>query len=114
MMTMEEALETLGEKPDRKTLELYIAHAWVRPLEREKKWHFEEIDIARTQLVYHLHRGLEMQHEAVDMVLHLLDQVYGMREQMRRMRHALEKQPHSLREELLNLLEETRHDYMDV
>ena len=113
-MTMEEALEALGHRPDRATLEIYISRAWVRPLKRKKEWHFEVIDIERVRLVHHFREDMRMDEDALDLALHLLDQVYGLREQMRRVHHAIGRQPEQVQQEILALLREAEGEFTDV
>ena len=60
MKTLEEVLEILDEQIDRPTLEEYIARQWIRPHRKKTDWHFEEIDIARLQLVCHLTQDIEV------------------------------------------------------
>lgn len=110
MMALEEVLERLDAALDRAALEDYIAHAWVRPRKEDHRWQFEEIDIARVQLVHHLRRDMAMNDDAMDIVLHLLDQMYGMREQMRRLHQAIGRQPEQVQEELRVLLREMGED----
>jgi chaperone modulatory protein CbpM len=90
MVTMQEVLERLDGVPDRVAVEEYITRTWVRPIQEEQVWYFEEIDIARIQLVHHLRYELLINDDAMDIVLQLLDQVYGLREQMRQIKHALD------------------------
>ena len=93
MKTLEEVLEILDEQIDRPTLEEYIARQWIRPHRKKTDWHFEEIDIARLQLVCHLTQDIEVNDEGMDVVLSLLDQLYGMRVHMQKMNRAIAQQP---------------------
>ncbi|MDE3059518.1 MAG: hypothetical protein KGJ06_00720 [Pseudomonadota bacterium] len=103
MLTLEETLKMLAGAPDRRTLEIYIAHAWVRPVRQERGWAFEEIDIARIRLVHHLHEMMQSD-DAMDVALHLLDQVYGLHEQLRRLSQAIGRQPEQVRREIIALI----------
>jgi chaperone modulatory protein CbpM len=114
MITIVEVLQRLGDMPDRVTLEVYIARAWVRPVQKDHDWRFEEIDIARIRLVHHLRRDMMVNDEAMDVVLHLLDQVYGLREQMRRLHHVTRRLPRSVQAELESWLKEMDEEYTDV
>jgi chaperone modulatory protein CbpM len=109
-----EVLQRLDDKVDRITLENYIAHSWVQPLEKHQEWVFEEIDIARIQLVHHLRQDIMVNDEGMDVVLNLLDQVYDLRDRMRRLGHAIERQPRHIQNELCFLLKEMDDDYTDV
>jgi chaperone modulatory protein CbpM len=114
MITMEEALQRLDAIVDRITLENYIQRAWVRPIEQGQIWYFEEIDIARIQLVHHLRQDILVNDEGMDVVLRLLDQVYDLRERMRTLQYAIERQPPHIQAELCFLLKETSDKYTDV
>jgi chaperone modulatory protein CbpM len=114
MITIVEVLQRLGDAPDRMTLEEYIARTWVRPIKEREVWYFEEIDIARIQLVHHLRQDMMVNDEAMDVVLHLLDQLYGLREQMRKFQYAVERQPRHIQTELYSLLKEMDEEYTDV
>ncbi len=73
-------------------IEDYIAQAWLRPVETGNGWEFEEIDIARAQLVHHLRQDLAIDRETTDMVLSLLDQLYATRAQLHRIIEHLRRQ----------------------
>ena len=114
-MTMEELLRQLGGNLNRVTLEEYIARTWIKPVKTRRAWDFEEIDLARVQLVHQLRQEMNVGDEAMDVVLHLLDQLYGMHERMRLLRHAITRQPASVRSDLWTILaEETDRAYTDV
>ncbi len=93
MKTLEEVLAIMDARIDRATLENYIAREWVRPQQGHEDWYFEEIDIARIQLVSHLAQDIEVNDEGIDVALSLLDQLYGLRAQMRHLTHAITQQP---------------------
>jgi chaperone modulatory protein CbpM len=93
MKTLEEVLAIMNARLDRATLENYIAREWVRPQQAQQDWYFEEIDIARIQLVSHLAQDIEVNDHGIDVALSLLDQLYGLRAQMRHLTHAITQQP---------------------
>lgn len=93
MKTLEEVLAIMDARVDRAMLENYIAREWVRPQQEEQGWYFEEIDIARIQLVSHLVQEIQVNDEGIDVALSLLDQLYGLRAQMRHLTHAITQQP---------------------
>ncbi len=100
MKTLEEVLEVLEAHIDRARLEDYIAREWVRPRRAETGWYFEEIDIARLQLVCHLTQEIQVNDEGMDVVLSLLDQLYGLRTQMKHLAHAITQQPPQVQTEI--------------
>ena len=93
MKTMEEVLEIVSARIDRPTLEEYIARQWLRPISSQSGWNFEEIDIARLQLVCHLTQDIEVNDEGMDVVLSLLDQLYGLRAHVQKLTRAIAEQP---------------------
>ena len=63
------------------------------PLQAESVWYFEDIDIARLELVCHLTQDIEVNDEGMDVAFSLLDQLYGLRAHMRKLTHAIAQQP---------------------
>lgn len=80
-------------------IDAWIEREWVKPLEQEGEYHFDEADVARLQLICDLKYDLELNDEAVPVVLGLLDQLYATRTLLRR-----------LSEELAHLPDETVRD----
>ena len=106
MKTLEEVLEILDERIDRPTLEEYITRQRIRPHRKKTDWHFEEIDIARLQLVCHLTQDIEVNDEGTDVVLSLLDQLYGLRAHMQKMNRAIAQQPAGVKSEIILALKQ--------
>jgi chaperone modulatory protein CbpM len=79
---------------ERVELETWIDLRWVRPLRRDRRgWLFDEVDVARVELIRELRCGFAFDDEALSLVLGLVDQIYGLRHQMRRLCGALAAQP---------------------
>jgi chaperone modulatory protein CbpM len=76
---------------DAATLAVWIERDWVRPRRDQGGLLFQEIDVARLQLILDLHGALEVGDPAVPVVLSLLDQLHETRRQMRRLCAALEE-----------------------
>ncbi len=74
-------------------LEDYIARQWLRPIAQPTGWYFEEIDIARLQLLCHLTQDINVNDDGMDVVLALLDQLYTARVQMKKLHFAIARQP---------------------
>ena len=89
----------LGELLDRvrgldlRELVQWIENRWVRAEYRGGTWLFQEVDVARVELIRELRHDFAIADEAVALVLGLLDQVYGLRRQLRRLCDALAAQP---------------------
>lgn len=101
MKTLTEVIAASGGKLETDELEDYISHTWLRPIESGEGWAFEEIDIARAQLLHHLRHDLSIDRETTDLVLSLLDQLYATRAQLHELMECLRTQPDELRRQLL-------------
>ena len=74
---------------DEQRLRLWIEQEWVRPTRRAGEPMFEDIDLARVQLILDLDR-MDVGGAAMPVVLSLLDQLHEHRRQMRRVVAVLE------------------------
>ncbi len=104
MKTLDEVVEILQARVDRQTIEEYIAHEWLRPVSGEEDWYFEEIDIARLQLVCHLTQDIQVNDEGMDVVLSLLDQLYGLRAHMKHITQAITQQSPHVQAEIMAII----------
>ena len=104
MKTSKEVLELLATRIDRPTLEKYILRQWVRPGRKQEDWDFEDIDIARLELICQLRQDIEVNEEGVEVVLSLLDQLYDARSQMRKLIYAINQQPYEIQIDLMAIL----------
>ncbi len=94
MKTAAEVLEILGARIDLSTLDEYISREWLRPIASDEEgWLFEEIDIARLELVCHLMQDISVNDEGMEIVLSLLDQLYGTRTHVETLKQAIAQQP---------------------
>lgn len=110
MRTLNDIMGILRANLTRDTLEFYIARKWVRPVLENELPCFEEIDIARIELVHHLRTDLQIGDEAMDVVLSLLDQMYGLRSRMHKLSKAIERQPQEVQAEIFALLVDANTD----
>ncbi|WP_159347831.1 chaperone modulator CbpM [Roseomonas harenae] len=76
---------------DEARLNAWIEEGWVRPERQADGFVFQEIDIARCQLILELRDELEVDEAAMPVVLTLLDQLHQTRRQLRRVAEALEQ-----------------------
>ena len=74
-----------------------IGRKWVRPLEREGRFLFDEADRARVRLIAELRIDLEVQEDALPMILGLLDQLYALRRTLSDLRGAIAELPEETR-----------------
>jgi chaperone modulatory protein CbpM len=75
---------------DAETLREWVAEEWVRPEHRGGQLLFQEIDVARLNLILDLRQTLEVERGAVPVVLSLLDQLHETRRQMLRVLEMLD------------------------
>ena len=92
MIVLEELLDRFAEL-DRRELVRWVENRWVLPEQRGKTWVFDEIDIARVELIIEVRREFAVDDEALPLILGLLDQVYELRRQLGRLCDALASQP---------------------
>ena len=78
---------------ERRELSRWVENRWVLPERHADTWVFQEVDVARVELIIDIRRDLAIDDEAMGLVLGLLDQVYGLRRQMRRLCDAVGSQP---------------------
>jgi chaperone modulatory protein CbpM len=68
----------------------WVENRWVLPDIAGEQWVFQQVDVARVELIRHVRDDLAVNDEAMTLVLGLLDQVYDLRRQMRRLCDAVE------------------------
>jgi len=100
-----EALSRLLPGTDTVEITDWIERGWVRPELQGERWVFQEIDVARVQLIRDLRQSMALDDEAVPVVLSLMDQVYSLRSQLRTVLKVLENQPDELRRTVLTALD---------
>ena len=104
MRTIQEIIalaEVMIEKP---TLEEWIAQGWIRPVKKKRTYYFEDIDVARIQLIYELQHRMMIEREAMPIILSLLDQLYGTRARVNKLVAAIEQQPRRVQADIFSLL----------
>ncbi|HZS82438.1 MAG TPA: chaperone modulator CbpM [Stellaceae bacterium] len=78
-------------------LESWIGSGWIRPQRSDGDWLFDEIDVARVQLICEIRRDLAIDESALPLVLSLIDQVYGLRRDLAALCRAVAAQPEATR-----------------
>ena len=106
MKTIEEVLEMPQARIDRQTLEEYITREWLRPVSHPSGWYFEDIDIARLELVCHLTQDINVNDEGMDVVLSLLDQLYSTRAHMQKLHNAISQQPPEVQTSIMMVIKQ--------
>jgi chaperone modulatory protein CbpM len=90
-------------------LAAWIERGWVRPEPAGPgDWVFQEIDIARIQLIFDIRRDLGVAEDTAPLVLSLIDQVYDLRAALKALSRALEGQPAEVRSAVLAALAERK------
>lgn len=106
MKTLEHVLEIAGFSLCREEVEECVREDWVKPDPHAEHGHFEDIDIARLQLIGELRHRLGVNNEAIPLILSLLDQLHDSRQRVQRLVQAIERQPRHLQAEIFALLVE--------
>ena len=88
MISIATVVQRIG-RVDEPTVEYWVQQDWVRPRRQGGAYVFEEIDVARVQLIVELRDELAVDDGAIPVVLSLLDQLHATRAEMRRLRERL-------------------------
>ena len=108
-LTIEQVLAEIGVS--RVELIRWVEQRWVLPDSAEESageaaYSFDEVDLARLQLIAELRRDFDVNEEAMPLILQLLDQVYALRRALAELQDAIELLPEEARAELDALLRE--------
>lgn len=88
-------------------LQAWVSQGWVRPAQSEAGGVFNDLDVARCELIRQIEDDLAIESETVPVVLSLLDQVYGLRRELRAVMRAIGQQPDSVKREILTNLKQS-------
>ena len=102
MKTTHDILEIVSHRIDLATLNQYINRQWVKPINHQENWYFEDVDIARLQLVIDLAYKININDDGIDVVLSLLDQLYGLRGHIQKLSFAVAQQSQEIQREILS------------
>jgi chaperone modulatory protein CbpM len=80
MITVQEFL--LRCRVEHRSLEAWIAAGWLIPPQTEPELMFNDVDLARAQLIRDLREDFGVNDEGVSVILHLIDQMHGLRRSM--------------------------------
>ena len=75
-----------------RSLRLWVKLGWISPSHDQQGYVFEEIDIARIELIRQLKHDFLVTNDAVPIILSLVDQVHGLRHELRSLAQAVESQ----------------------
>lgn len=79
----------------------WIDRGWVIPAQGESGPVFDDIDVARADLIRQLRDDLAVDRDTVPVLLSLMDQVYTLRHELRCVMRALDEQPVKVRETIV-------------
>ena len=102
---MQEILVLTEVDVEKPVIEEWIDAGWLKPITENNIHYFEEIDIARIQLIYELYYHIMVEPDTMPLVLSLLDQLYGTRARLKQLVSAVEKQPDDVKLDIFSLLE---------
>jgi chaperone modulatory protein CbpM len=86
----------------------WVERRWVQAEAGPEGYRFQEVDIARVQLILEIRRDCAIDEEAMPLVLSLLDQVYRLRRQLKALSGAVAQQPEAVRQQILDALTQGR------
>jgi len=104
---MTTTLDELLHLHDRLTtmhVERWVARGLLRTSGTGDAWSFEQIDVARVQLLAELEGDIGFDDEAVETIVGLVDQVHTLRGQLELLARAIAEQPQETREAIAGVL----------
>ena len=105
-MIAENELLAAVDRLQAEALRRWIAHGWITPVHRSgDALVFEEVDVARVQLICDLVYDIEIEEESLPVVLSLIDQLHDTRRLLRRLVGVVDTLPEDLRREITAALE---------
>ena len=104
MKTLQEILVLTEVSVEKSVIEEWIEAGWLKPISQNRVYYFEEIDVARIQLIYDLHYRMMIEPDTMPLVLSLLDQLYGTRARLSKLAKAIEQQPDHVKADIFTLL----------
>lgn len=91
-LTFEEVLRSC-RRIEASDLTLWVERHWVRPRHRGGTWMFNDIDVARIELICDMRHDMDLNDEAVPVVLALLDAVHDLRRRLSLLAAAIGRLP---------------------
>lgn len=78
-------------------LRLWVREGWVRPARGRQGPVFDDLDVARLELLCDLRKDMALPADVVPAVLTLIDHLHGARRDLRRLAEAVAEQPAEVR-----------------
>jgi len=89
-------------------LRAWVERGWVTPLKGEAGDEYDEIDVARIDLIRQLRDDLAIEPDTVPVLLSMMDQVYSLRRELRCVMRAIDSQPENVRTVIVTEIEKIR------
>ena len=99
-MMKEHEVLTRIEGLTRERLRICVTEAWVKPAASDDGHLFDDIDVARMQLIVELVKDLQVNDDAVPIILSLIDQVHALRQRLGALDRAIAAQDAGIRAEI--------------
>ena len=80
----------------------WVGRGWVDPTGTKGEFQFQEVDVARLDLIRQLKNDMAVNNAAIPIVLSLIDQLHGVRYELRSLAKAIEKQHVGIQAAILN------------
>ena len=91
-------VQRMGAEAD--LIETWVEAGWLRPVTRDGKRDFTEVDLARARLILDLREELGINDEGIAVILDLIDQLHGVRRALDSLLFAISAQPPESRQRL--------------
>jgi len=104
MTTLDELLRLHG-RLTAVSVERWVARGLLRPVGGADAWTFEQVDVARVQLLAELEGDIGLDDDTLETVVGLVDQVHTLRSQLRLLAQAIAEQPPETREAIAAVLQ---------
>ncbi|TCS59895.1 chaperone modulatory protein CbpM [Primorskyibacter sedentarius] len=101
------------ERVSLRELRLWVRQGWVRPSSSTKGPVFDELDLARIELLCDLRKELSLPSDTVPVVLNLLDHLHQARRDLRALAEALAEQPEEVQRSVAETVQNRKAE-MDV
>jgi chaperone modulatory protein CbpM len=88
-------------------LETWIAEGWLMPRRKEEAQDFDEVDVARAELIRDLRDEFGVNDEGVAIILDLVDQIHGVRRALRAILSGVAAEPESTRRRIVSEIRKT-------
>lgn len=83
-------------------LRMWVTWGWVKPKRTDGDIKFQEVDIARLELIRQLKSDMDVNNAAIPIVLSLIDQLHGVRYELRSLARAVDAQQKTVKAAILS------------